>query len=153
MNIIFGSGQKSFRMYILHTLISSLKILPFFSEKCVMSPFCEFWGSHNLTPLPPFPQLLCNEHNDDRDIISIDIIHFSESYEVIKRLVDNGKIEIVLQAQYVFNWNALFMILHCKSKYTMIGLLVNTGKKEATLYKLLNVRLRIGKFRFWEWWW
>ena len=41
--IIFsGSGQKSFRMYNLHTLISSLKILPVLSQKYVMLPFRDF---------------------------------------------------------------------------------------------------------------
>ena len=43
----FGSGQKSFRMYILHTLISSLKILPVLSQKYVMSPFRDFRESQN----------------------------------------------------------------------------------------------------------
>ena len=34
---LFGSGQKSFRMYILHTLISFMKILPVLSQKYVIS--------------------------------------------------------------------------------------------------------------------
>jgi len=45
--IFSGSGQKSFRMYILHTLISSLKILPVLSQKYVMSPFRDFRVSQN----------------------------------------------------------------------------------------------------------
>ena len=45
--IFFCSGQKSFRMYILHTLISSLKILPVLSQKYVMSPFRDFRESQN----------------------------------------------------------------------------------------------------------
>ena len=47
MIFVFGSGQKSFRMYILHTLISSLKILPILSQQYVISPFCDFWESQN----------------------------------------------------------------------------------------------------------
>ena len=47
--IFLGSGQKSFRMYILHTLISSLKILPFFLQKYVISPFHDFRESQNPT--------------------------------------------------------------------------------------------------------
>ena len=45
--IFSGSGQKSFRMYNLHTLISSLKILPVLSQKYVMSPFHDFRESQN----------------------------------------------------------------------------------------------------------
>ena len=52
-----GSARESFRMYNLHTLISSLKILPVLSQKYVMSPFRDFWESQNptftLSHLPP----------------------------------------------------------------------------------------------------
>ena len=41
---LFGSGQKSFRVYILHTLISFLKILPVLSQKiCDLSSICEYF--------------------------------------------------------------------------------------------------------------
>ena len=41
-NIIPGSVQKSLRVHNLHTLMSSLKILQFFSQKYVMLPFRDF---------------------------------------------------------------------------------------------------------------
>ena len=52
--IVFGSGQKSLGMYILHNLIYSLNILPVLSQKYAMSPFNDIWESYNSTS-PPSP--------------------------------------------------------------------------------------------------
>ena len=53
-NIIPGSGREFFCKYNLHTLISSLKILPVLLQKYVMPLFRNFWESRNPT-FPPSP--------------------------------------------------------------------------------------------------
>ena len=60
--IFSGSGQKSFRMYNLHTLISSSKILPVLSQKIcdVVLPRLlrvtkSHFGPHSLLLIPPSP--------------------------------------------------------------------------------------------------
>ena len=59
--IVSGSAREFFRMYNLHTLISSLKILSVLSQKNVMSPFRDFRESQNppfSSLLIPFPQII-----------------------------------------------------------------------------------------------